>query len=98
MQGISPGHDTAFARLTLEADREQARRVRFGYSDRVKIYLDGELVYSGDNTYRSRDYRYLGTIGWFDEIVIRLPEGRSELWFAVSERFGGWGVQAILDP
>ena len=26
-----------------------------------------------------------------------MPQGENELWLAVSERFGGWGVRAILE-
>ena len=48
--------------------------------------------------YRSRDFRYLGTIGLFDEISAPLRPGTNELTFAVSESFGGWGILAqILD-
>ena len=42
--------------------------MRFGYSDRVRVYLGGRLIYAGNNDYRSRDFRYLGTIGWFDAL------------------------------
>ena len=45
----------------------------------------------------SRDYRYLGTIGYFDEVFLPLEPGKNELWFAVGENFGGWGLEARLD-
>ncbi|MCH8059016.1 MAG: hypothetical protein IIA11_01020 [Proteobacteria bacterium] len=49
------------------------------------------LLYSkGNNAYQSRDYRYLGTIGLFDAIMLPLAVGDNELWIAVSEAFGGW--------
>ena len=51
----------------------------------------------GDNGYRSRDYRYLGTIGFFDSVTLPLKEGRNEVVIAVSESFGGWGLQASLE-
>ena len=38
-----------------------------------------------------------GTIGLFDKIYLPLREGDNEVWFAVSERFGGWGIQAEFD-
>jgi hypothetical protein len=97
IQGIGQGADTAFARVTLRSEKKQVKKVRFGFSDRVRVYLEDRLIYAGDNTYRSRDYRYLGTIGYFDEVFLPLRKGDNELWFAVSESFGGWGLQAALD-
>ena len=97
LSGLSPTANTVFARLVLHAQRAGVEKVRFGYSDRVKVYLNDRLIYGGDNGYRSRDYRYLGTIGLFDELYLPLRQGSNELWFAVSESFGGWGLQAVFD-
>jgi hypothetical protein len=97
VQGNSRTSNTVYARVVVVSEREQMRRVRFGYSDRVKVFLNGRLLYGGSNTYRSRDYRYLGTIGLFDELYLPLREGPNELRFAVSESFGGWGLMAVFD-
>ena len=42
----------------------------------------------------NRDYRFLGSIGWWDSVFLPLQAGRNELVVAVSEDLGGWGVQA----
>ena len=88
---------TVFARVTLLAVRAETRKVRFGYSDEVQVYLNGRLLYGGQRRYRSRDYRYLGTIGLFDELYLPLEEGENDLRFAVSEAFGGWGIVAAIE-
>ena len=88
--------NTAVARVTVFSDREQSKTLAFGYSDRIRVYLNNRLIYAGNNGYRSRDYRYLGTIGYFDSLTLPLQKGKNELWFAVSESFGGWGVQAAF--
>ncbi|MCG6949803.1 MAG: hypothetical protein LJE93_12900 [Acidobacteria bacterium] len=88
--------NTVFAKFTIVSDRPQTKIISFGYSDRLRLFLSGKLLYVGNNTYRSRDYRYLGTIGFFDSVALPLQKGRNELWFAVSESFGGWGVQAAF--
>ena len=93
---VTPKANTVFARITLVSDRERVVRFQFGYSDRVKAFLNDRLIYGGDNGYRSRDYRYLGTIGFFDELYLPLEKGKNELWLAVSESFGGWGLQGRL--
>ncbi len=58
------------------------------------MYLNGRALYRGDDTYRSRDYRFLGSIGYYDTLYLPLAEEDNELVAAVSEDFGGWGVQA----
>ncbi|HXV77758.1 MAG TPA: family 16 glycoside hydrolase [Candidatus Polarisedimenticolaceae bacterium] len=97
VRALGPGQDTVFARASIDSEAARSTLLRFGYSDRARVYLNDALLYRGDNGYRSRDYRYLGTIGWFDEVVLPLRPGENELWIAVSESFGGWGVQAAID-
>jgi len=97
LQGLIEDKNTVFARLTIQSDREQIKKIRFGFSDDVKVYLNDHLIYGGSDTYRSRDHRFLGTIGLFDELYLTLKKGDNELWFAVSENFGGWGVKAMFD-
>ncbi|MEM1320677.1 MAG: hypothetical protein AAGG75_10505 [Bacteroidota bacterium] len=84
-----PGN-TVFAKLTLQSEKDQTLLFEFGYSDRVVAILNGVPIYRGNNRWRSRDYRYLGTIGLFDAIYLNLKKGKNTLLFAVSEDFGGW--------
>jgi len=86
--------NSAFVKVTIVSESDQVKPLKFGFSDRAKVYLNDQLIYSGDNTFRSRDYRFLGTIGYFDELYLPLKKGNNELWIAVSESFGGWGIQA----
>jgi hypothetical protein len=97
VQGVAEGRDTVFARLVIQSEREQVKKIRFGFSDEVKVYFDGRLVYGGSDVYQSRDYRFLGTIGLFDELYLPLTQGRHKLWLAVTENFGGWGVTAQFE-
>ncbi len=97
IQGPAKNRNTAFARMTIESDTAQSVMMRFGYSDRVRVYCNDQLLYSGNNNYLSRDYRYLGTIGLFDAVPLPLRKGRNEIWMAVSEDFGGWGIWGVVD-
>jgi hypothetical protein len=97
LQGVAEGRDTVFARLVIQSDREQVKKVRFGFSDEVKVYFNGRLLYGGSDIYQSRDYRFLGTIGLYDELYLPLRRGENQLWLAVTENFGGWGVTAQFE-
>jgi hypothetical protein len=68
----------------------------FGYSDRVRLFVDGKLVYSGNAQWRARDHRFLGTVALVDQIALHLAPGKTEIVAAVSESFGGWGFKAAL--
>lgn len=100
VQGVEPDKNTAFARITINSEQEQVKKLSFGFSDRIKVYLNDKLLYGGQDSFRSRDYRFLGTIGYYDELYLPLQKGKNELWMAVSENEkirGGWGLQARLE-
>jgi glyoxylase-like metal-dependent hydrolase (beta-lactamase superfamily II) len=90
--GLGEGQNTVFARTFVNADSAQMKQLELGYSDKAVVFVNGQRVYAGDNTYMSRDYRYLGTIGYFDSVALPLKAGTNEICIAVSEAFGGWGI------
>ena len=96
LAGNRDSANTVLARTTLRSPSERTAELAFGFSDRVAVYLNGRLLYQGDDAYQSRDYRFLGSIGWFDRLYLPLAEGENDLILAVSEDFGGWGLQAKL--
>nr|WP_299382291.1 hypothetical protein [Allomuricauda sp.] len=91
LDGDVPGN-TVIAKLTITSDKDQIKLFDFGYSDRVVAFLNNKPIYKGNNRFRSRDYRFLGTIGLFDAIYLDLKKGKNTLLLAVSEDFGGWLV------
>jgi len=91
------GEDAVFARLVINSPRKETRKLRFGFSDEVKAYVNGALVYSGGDTYMSRDHRFLGTVGLYDALHLPLKKGRNEVIFAVKENFGGWAIAGALE-
>lgn len=98
VNALRDGRNTVFARCTLRSAAERVARLDLGFSDRVAVFLNGRLLYTGDDAYLSRDHRFLGIIGWYDALYLPLAAGDNDLVLAVSEDFGGWGVQAILEP
>jgi hypothetical protein len=95
VQGIVLGKNTVLARTVVIAERACVRRLDFVFSDHVRVFLNGRLLYRGDDAQGSRDYRFLGSIGYFDALYLPLVQGENEIVLAVSEDYkGGWGVQA----
>jgi glyoxylase-like metal-dependent hydrolase (beta-lactamase superfamily II) len=90
--GLAEGQNTVFARMSVNAETADTKQLLLGYSDAAVVFVNGQRVYGGDNTYMSRDYRYLGTIGLFDSVPLALKKGENEICVAVTEAFGGWGI------
>ncbi len=88
---------TIVTRLLIESASDQVKELSFGFSDYIKVYLNDKALYYGGDKQYSRDYRFLGTIGYFDRLFLPLKKGINELWLVVSEDFGGWGVKAKFE-
>ena len=89
--------DTALISNRIISDSARRVRMRFGYSDRVRLFLNGQLVFEGVAGWRARDQFFLGTIGFGDAVVLDLKEGENTLVAAVSETFGGWGFAGAIE-
>lgn len=91
-----PGN-TVFAKTVINSQKAALKLFEFGYSDRVVVILNGKPIYRGTNGFRTRDYRYLGTVGLFDAVYLNLEKGKNTLLLAVSEDFGGWLVTGKIE-
>lgn len=94
---LTETNNTTVAKIVFESASEQIKELSFGFSDFVTVYLNDKAIYYGADNFMSRDYRFLGTIGFFDMVFLPLKKGDNELWFVVSENFGGWGVKAKFE-
>ncbi len=89
---------TVLARVTIHSNRRQVKKLQFGFSDRVSVFLNRRLLFTGNNTYRSRSQRYLGVMtADNDALYLDLEPGENELIMAVTESFGGWGLTARIE-
>lgn len=85
------------ARTVIHADRSEVRRLVFGYSDDVTIFLNGQPLFAARNGLSARYSTDLGLMTPDDAVYLPLRPGENELLFAVAEVFGGWGLEARLD-
>jgi len=92
-----PGVDTVFVRTTIVSDKEQVKKLQFGFTDLVKVYFNGQLLYSENNAFGSRDYRFMGLMRYANELYLPLKTGENDLTLAVTGLFASWGVQARFE-
>ena len=92
------GARTALLRTNINSVDARSARLELGYSDEVKIFLNGEPVYQGNNGFESRHPEYMGFVKpGFESVYLRLRPGTNELVIALTDdqRFG-WGLTARL--
>lgn len=88
--------DTVIASIAIDADDETIAMLDFGFSDEAEVYLNGDLLFVGVDHFRSRDYRFLGTMGLYDSVPLRLKAGENDLQIIIREVEGGWGVSGQI--
>jgi hypothetical protein len=93
---VAADRPMSLARVVVESDAERTVRMRFGFSDRVAVFLNGTLLYVGEDSYESRDFRFLGTVGLYDSLFLPLRRGPNDILLVVSESFGGWAAMAVF--
>jgi len=87
-----PGTAVVNATTTIEAERDQVKKLLLGYSDEVTVFLNGRILYRGRSAQNFRDPGFLGIVNpENDALYLPLRKGRNELVLAVSELGGGWG-------
>lgn len=86
------------ASFRVRAAEAGVKRLRLGFSDEVSVFLNGQLLYSGDQRYIFNFPRQEGLIH-LDQASLYLPlkQGENEIFLALSEVFGGWGVMAQFE-
>lgn len=88
--------DTRLVSTNIRSESARPVRLQFGYSDRVRLFLDGKLVFDGIAGWRTRDEFFLGTVGFNDAVTLQLDAGDNVLTAAVSETFGGWAFAGAI--
>ncbi len=91
---VSDSVNCVLVRMKFDSDKDQVKKLDIGFSDRVRVYCNGTIIYSGNTSFRTRDFRYLGTIGYNDAVYLPLKKGENTIIFSVAETFGGWGIMA----
>ena len=72
--------------------------MQFGFSDDVRIYLNGAPLYEGSDRQNSRDYRFLGHVGFWDTVFLPLKSGTNDVVFVVTDPTNGGTAAAAILP
>jgi hypothetical protein len=93
------GTHFAVARFEVAAEQATTKLLKLGYSDVVRVYVNGSLLFQGDNRQYSRDPGFLGIVGLHDTLAVLLRRGRNDIAFVIEETSGGWASEAqFVEP
>jgi len=83
--------ECVLARTVIDSQGEKLKKLTFGYSDEISVFLNGKILFRGHSEFRRRDPDFHGIVGLHDAVFLPLQRGKNELLLMVSEVFGGWG-------
>jgi len=85
------------ARLQIDSDTASEKLFSFDYSDRIYLYLNGRLLFSGNNAFRAKGLQHTGHINMnSNTLYLDLNKGKNILHCVVVDRANGWGIQAKI--
>ncbi len=95
----SKENNTILAKVIIESNKTQQKDLYFGFSDKIKIYLNSENLFTGDNSFIESDkYEDRGyVLDKHQKIELPLLKGENELILEIAEKKFGWGFIAQLD-
>ena len=95
----SASKNTVLAKVIIESNKTQKKNFYFGYSDKIKIYLNSENLFTGDNSFIESDkYEDRGyVLDKHQRIELHLKKGDNELILEIAEKKFGWGFIAQIE-
>jgi hypothetical protein len=99
MTGRVAGTKVVLARTVVQSERDEFKRMHFGFSDAVVIYCNGTPLFFGVKAQSFRapmhDLGVMDLEG--DAVYLPLKKGANDVVLAVTEYSGGWAFWARFD-
>ncbi|MDP3443592.1 MAG: hypothetical protein Q8T08_12105 [Ignavibacteria bacterium] len=96
---FSKSKNTVLAKVIINSKKPQKKKLYFGFSDKIKIYLNTESIFTGDNSFHeSNKFEDRGyVLDKHQMLELQLEKGENELILEISEKKFGWGFIAQLE-
>ncbi len=92
--------DMVWVKLELNSDKAQAKQLYFEYSNKAHMYVNGQPLYFGDNSFRAKNNLFRGEIDKSlrtNAVFLPLKKGSNTILIAVTSKANGWGVMARFE-
>ena len=86
------------ASTTIQAMEPSTKAFSFDYSDKIRVYLNGQLLFVGNNAFRSKGPQHTGHLGMTaNTLYLPLEQGENLLQCVVIDKANGWGLMGRLE-
>ncbi len=86
------------ASTTIHSDKESLQKFSFDYSDQIIVYLNGDRLFYGNNSFRSKGLQYQGHIDInANTLFLNLQKGDNTLQCVIIDKANGWGIIGKLE-
>lgn len=90
--------DYIIAKLTLDSKKEQTKKLYFDFSDKILLYLNGQEIFKGNNSFRRNGNKYQGHVFMErNNVVLALRKGENIVHAVVLEKANGWGLMGKFE-
>ena len=87
--------DYVIAYTTIDVDSKETRLFSFDYSDRIIVYLNGEVLFKGNNAFRAKGVQFMGHMDInTNKLYLPLKRGENKVHCVVIDMANGWGLMA----
>ncbi|GLB50335.1 family 16 glycoside hydrolase [Neptunitalea lumnitzerae] len=92
------GEAFAIATTQVEVDEDTFKKFSFDYSDKIRVYVNGVLLFSGSNAFRAKGVQYMGHLSLYtNSLYIPLHKGTNTISCVVIDKANGWGLMGALE-
>lgn len=85
------------ASTSIQTDQEETKLFSFDYSDKIIVYLNGKILFKGNNAFRAKGVQYMGHIDInTNHLYLPLKKGINKIHCVVIDQANGWGLMAKL--
>lgn len=87
--------DYVIAATTVLVDQDEIRPFSFDFSDKIMVYLNGKLIFKGNNAFRAKGVQFMGHLDMnTNQLYLPLKKGTNEIHCVVIDQANGWGLMA----
>jgi len=90
--------DYTIAFKTIYADKNETKLFSFDYSDKIIVYLNGKVIFKGNNSFLAKGIQYMGHMDInTNKLYLTLEKGVNKIHCVVIDKANGWGIIAKLE-
>jgi hypothetical protein len=93
-------NDLVWIKIDLTSAEARTKKMDLDFTNRIWVFLNGQIIYHGDHSYRLKGSFYKGLIDKrfiSDALFLPLQKGKNELMIGISSVANGWGLISKIE-